>query len=243
MSGEFDAIIMAGGKGARLLPYTAAMPKPLVPLGDVTVLELILRQLRGYGFRHVCLAVNHLHHLIEAYFGAGESIGLRIDYSVEDQPLGTCGPLSRVLDRMAGDFLLMNGDLVTDLDLAALRRQHQTRAAAATVSALQRTWQLEFGVLEVDARGRLMQVREKPVTEHLTSMGIYLLKRETVRPFLEPGRAMDMPDLLTAMVSAGVLVDNYVSDCNWLDIGTPEDYAQAQRLVAGGLDRLLPEQQ
>lgn len=119
MIGEFDAIIMAGGKGTRLLPYTAALPKPLVPLGKVPVLELILRQLRGYGFRHVCLAVNHLHRLIQAYFGDGESMGLRIDYAVENEPLGTCGPVSRILDRMAGDFLLMNGDLVTDLDLAA----------------------------------------------------------------------------------------------------------------------------
>ena len=241
MIGEFDAIIMAGGKGTRLLPYTAALPKPLVPLGNAPVLELILRQLQGYGFRHVCLAVNHLHHLIEAYFGAGESIGLRIEYAVEDEPLGTCGPVSRVLDRMTGDFLLMNGDLVTDLDLAALRRQHLAQGPAATVSALQRTSQLGFGVLDVDTRGRVMQVREKPVTEHLMSMGIYLLKREAVRPFLEPGRAMDMPDLLTAMVSAGAAVDTYVATCNWLDIGTPEDYAQAQNFAVGRLDRLLPE--
>ena len=124
----------------------------------------------------------------------------------------------------------------------ALRSQHLARASAATVSALRRTWQLEIGVLEVDAQGRLIQMREKPVTEHLTSMGIYLLKREAVRPFLEPGRAMDMPDLLTAMVSAGAAVDTYVATCNWLDIGTPEDYAQAQNFAVGRLDRLLPEQ-
>ena len=243
MIGEFDAIIMAGGKGTRLLPYTATLPKPLVPLGEAPVLELILRQLRGYGFRHVCLAVNHLHHLIQAYFGDGESMGLRIDYAVENEPLGTCGSVSGILDRMAGDFLLMNGDLVTDLDLAALRSQHLARASAATVSALRRTWQLEIGVLEVDAQGRLIQMREKPVTEHLMSMGIYLLKREAVRPFLEPGRAMDMPDLLRAMVSGGIMVDTYIASCNWLDIGTPEDYAQAQSFVAGGLDRLLPGRQ
>jgi NDP-sugar pyrophosphorylase family protein len=241
MIGELDAIIMAGGKGTRLLPYTAALPKPLVPVGGAPVLELILRQLQGHGFRRVCLAVNHMHHLIQAYFGDGESMGLGIEYAVEDEPLGTCGPVSCVIDRMAGDFLLMNGDLVTDLDLAALRRQHLTRAAAATLSALRRASQLEFGVLEVDAEGRLTQVREKPVTEHLMSMGIYLLKREAVRPFLEPGKAMDMPDLLTAMVSAGIAVDTHVVTCNWLDIGTPEDYARAQSFAASGLDRLLPE--
>jgi NDP-sugar pyrophosphorylase family protein len=241
MIGELDAIIMAGGKGTRLLPYTAALPKPLVPLGGAPVLELILRQLQGHGFQRICLAVNHMHHLIQAYFGDGESMGLRIEYAVEDEPLGTCGPVSRVLDRMAGDFLLMNGDLVTDLDVAALRRQHVTRAAALTVLALRRASQLEFGVLEVDAEGRITRVREKPVTEHLMSMGVYLLKRETVRPFLEPGRAMDMSELLTAMISAGVAVDTYVATCNWLDIGTPGDYAQAQSFAVGGLDRLLPE--
>lgn len=240
MTGKLEAIVMAGGRGTRLMPYTAVIPKPLVPIADVPVLELILRQLQGYGFRHVCLAVNHLYHLIQAYFGDGESLGLRIEYAVEDEPLGTCGPVSRVLDRMAADFLLMNGDVVTDLDLAAFRAQHLARDAAATVAALRRTSHLEFGILEVDAEGHLTEVREKPVSEHLVSMGIYFLKREAVRPFLRPGGRMDVPDLLSAMISAKVAIDTHVATCNWVDIGTPEDYARAQGFAAGALRGLLP---
>ena len=231
---------MAGGKGTRLLPYTAVLPKTLMPLGDGPVLELILRQLHATGIRRVCLAVNHLHHLIQAFFGDGAAVGLRLEYAVEDTPLGTCGPVSLILDRMGEDFLVMNGDLVTDLDLAALWAQHRASEAAVTVAAIRRTSRLDFGVLEADAAGRLTSVREKPATEHLMSMGVYVLKREAVRPFLDPGKAMDMPDLLTAMIAAGVAVDTHVATCTWLDIGSPDDYAQAQRIVAGGIDRLLP---
>jgi NDP-mannose synthase len=240
MSGMLDAVVMAGGKGTRLLPYTAVLPKPLVPLGDGPVLELILRQLRATGVRHVCLAVNHLHHLIRAFFGDGASLGLRLEYAVEDIPLGTCGPVSSILDRMGEDFLLMNGDLVTDVDLAALWARHRARGAAVTVAAIRRTSRLDFGVLYADAEGRLTRVCEKPATEHLMSMGIYVVKREAVRPFLEPGKPMDMPDLLTAMITAGATVDTYVATCLWLDIGSPDDYAQAQKIVAGGMQQLLP---
>lgn len=233
-----DAIVMAGGKGTRLLPYTAVLPKPLMPLGDAPVLELLLRQLRAHGSRRVCLAVNHLRHLIQAYFGEGAGLGLEIEYAVEPEPLGTCGPVYQVLDRMDDDFLLLNGDLVTDLDFAALRRRHLASGADATVAALPRRTQLEFGVLEADASGRLVAIREKPMTEHLLSMGVYVLRREAIRRFLQPGRRFDMPDLLAAMMRGGAIVECHVTDCTWLDIGRPDDYAQAQDLVAKGAGRL-----
>ncbi len=232
---------MAGGKGTRLLPYTAVLPKPLMPLGDAPVLELILRQLRAHGVRRVCLAVNHLRHLIQAFFGDGGFMGLEIEYAVEDTPLGTCGPVSQVLDRMADDFLLLNGDLVTDLDFGALLARHCERSAGVTIAVLPRTSQLEFGVLELGADGQVTSIREKPTTRHLMSMGVYALQREAVRPFLVPGKPLDMPDLLTAMIAAGGKVDGLVADCEWLDIGRPADYAKAQQIVADDLHRLLPD--
>jgi len=225
---------MAGGKGTRLFPYTAVLPKPLMPLGDAPVLELLLRQLNSHGARHVCLAVNHLRHLIQAFFGDGSALGLKIEYAVEDTPLGTCGPVAQVLDRMDGDFMLLNGDLVTDLAFSAMRARHLTLGADATVAGLQRKVQLEFGVLEADASGRLTGVREKPMTEHLLNMGVYMLRREAIRRFLTPGVPLNMPDLLTEMVRAGAHVDCYITSCEWLDIGRPDDYALAQKTVADG---------
>ena len=239
----FDAIVMAGGKGTRLLPYTAVLPKPLMPLGDAPVLELILRQLRAHGIQRVCLAVNHLRHLIQAFFGNGASVGLEIEYAVEDIPLGTCGPVSQVIDSMTDDFLLLNGDLVTDLDIRSVLVQHRQRGAALTVAVLQRTSQLEYGVLDVDGDGRVTSIREKPVTHHLMSMGIYALRREAVRPFLKFGEPLDVPDLVAAMIAAGEHVDAYLASCKWLDIGRPADYEKAQQIAAGGLHHLLPADQ
>jgi NDP-sugar pyrophosphorylase family protein len=235
-----NAIVMAGGKGTRLYPYTAVLPKPLMPVGDAPVLELLLRQLSAHGVRHVYLAVNHLRHLIQAFFGNGSALGLNIEYAVEDTPLGTCGPVAGVLDHMDDDFLLLNGDLVTDLDFSAMRARHLAQGADATVAGLWRKVQVEFGVLDTDASGRLIGVREKPVTEYLMSMGVYMLRRDAIRPFLTPGAPLNMPDLLTAMVGAGAHVDCHVTSCEWLDIGRPDDYALAQKKVADGIGNLLP---
>jgi NDP-sugar pyrophosphorylase family protein len=240
VSGNLDAIVMAGGKGTRLLPYTAVLPKPLMPLGDAPVLQLILRQLHAHGMGRVCLAVNHLRHLIQAFFGDGSAFDLHIEYATEDQPLGTCGPVAGLLDRMGEDFVLLNGDLVTDLDIRALRAHHRATGGAVTVAVLRRTSRLEFGVLEVDPGGRVTTIREKPTAEHLISMGVYVMSRESVRRFLVPGEPRDMPDLLTAMIAAGARVEAYHAHCEWLDIGCPADYARAQRIVADGMHALLP---
>ena len=232
---------MAGGKGTRLLPYTAVLPKPLMPLGDAPVLELLLQQLRSCDCRRVCLAVNHLRHLIQAFFGDGSSVGLEIEYAVEDIPLGTCGPVSQVLDRMNDDFLLLNGDLVTDLDMRAMLAHHRARGAGVTVAVLRQTTRLDYGIIEINDDGRIESIREKPTMQHLVSMGVYVLRREAVRPFLEPGKPLDMPDLLNAMMQAGGQVDAFVADCEWLDIGKPADYAKAQQIIAEDLHRFLPE--
>jgi NDP-sugar pyrophosphorylase family protein len=202
-----------------------------MPLGDKPVLEYLLRKLRGHGVRRVCLAVNHLRHLIQAFFGDGHSLDLEIVYAVEDIPLGTCGPVAQVIDQMAGHFLLLNGDLVTNLDVTAMLDYHNRSDAVATVAVKRLTSQLEFGVLEIDDLDRVKHIHEKPRTDHLINMGIYALERDEIRQHLHTGEPLDMPQLLQALMDAGQLVRAYEADCEWLDIGRPEEYARAQAMV------------
>jgi len=229
--GPIEAIIMAGGRGKRLMPYTTVLPKPLMPLGDAPVLEYLLRRLQAQGIRRVCLAVNHLHHLIKAFFGDGAALGLVIEYAIENTALGTCGPVCQVLDGMADRFLLLNGDLITNLDVQEVMTEHRRRDAAATVAVLKRSVQLDYGALDIDDNGRVTAIREKPTTDYMVSMGVYALTRDSLRPFLTPNVALDMPDMLNTMLSAGCRVHAYRADCDWLDIGRPEDYARALSMV------------
>jgi NDP-sugar pyrophosphorylase family protein len=225
-----QAIVMAGGKGTRLQPFTATFPKPLVPLGDMPVLEILLRQLRRAGIDEVILAVNHLHQLIRAFCGDGQAFGLTIDYSLEDEPLGTAGPIARLLDRIDDTFVVTNGDLLTSFDIAAMIAAHGTARADASVAVYEREIKVDFGLVETDAAMRLTGYQEKPSYHHLVSMGLYVLEREAVRPHLQPGQRLDMPDLMKALVGAGRTVQCHAQDCVWLDIGRPEDYAAAQAL-------------
>lgn len=232
MTRRAQAVLMAGGRGTRLYPYTAVLPKPLVPVGDKPVMELLLTLLRRHGITSVIVAVNHLRHLIQSFFGDGSALGMRIEYAVEDEPLGTCGPIGSLFDRLEDRFLLLNGDLLTDIDLGDLLAQHDAANADATVASALRVHQMEYGVLDVDAKGWLQSYREKPRTESLVSMGLYVLRREAVRDLVPPGQPLDVPDLLTRMVGRGRRVMTWRGECLWLDIGRPDDYAQAQDLVA-----------
>ena len=145
------AIVLAGGKGTRLRPYTTLIPKPLVPLGGkYSILEIILLQLSKAGFTHVTLAVNHLSHLIMAYFGDGARFGLKLDYSIEESELSTIGPLTLIPD-LPEDFLVMNGDILCDLDYSAFYRQHVQTQSKVSVSAYRREVKIDFGVLKYEA--------------------------------------------------------------------------------------------
>jgi NDP-sugar pyrophosphorylase family protein len=236
-----QAIVMAGGKGTRLAPFTATFPKPLVPLGDMPVLEVLLRQLRRAGIDEVILAVNHLHQLIRAFCGDGSAFGLRIDYSLEDEPLGTAGPIAALLDRVGETFLVANGDLLTSFDIAAMIAAHRDAGADASIAIYQREIKVDFGLVETDAAMRLTGYREKPSYTHQVSMGLYVLEREAVRPHLQPARRFDMPDLMQALLAAGRTVQCQAQDCVWLDIGRPEDYADAQLLFAQNRSLFCPD--
>jgi NDP-sugar pyrophosphorylase family protein len=226
-----QALIMAGGKGSRLYPYSAALPKPLMPLGDKPVLEILLNRLRAAGITEVILAVNHLRHLLEAFFGDGSRFGVSVSYSFEEQPLGTAGPIGLVLDRLEDNFMLMNGDLLTTLDLKAMLADHRMRNADATIGVYQRMLRSEFGLLDVDDSMRMIGYREKPIYQQLVSMGVYALRRDAVRPYIVPGAHLDMPVLMQTMQESNGKVYCHRQDCFWLDIGRPEDFAEAQAMV------------
>jgi NDP-sugar pyrophosphorylase family protein len=224
------AVVLAGGKGTRLMPYTAVFPKPLMPLGDMPVIELLLRQLQKAGVKRVILAVNHLHHLIRAFCGDGAPFGLDIEYCLEDRPLGTAGPLSLILDRLGDEFIVANGDLLTNFDIGAMIGGHRASRPAASIAVFERRQKIEFGVIETDEAMRLVGYREKPELCHLVSMGLYMFTRKAVAPHLTPGVALDMPELMQRLMSSGVPVECVKQDCIWLDIGHPADYAAAQTL-------------
>ena len=226
------AIVMAGGKGSRLHPYSALFPKPLMPLGEMPVLELLLRQLKQAGVEEAFLAVNHLRHLIEAFFGDGSRMGLHLHYTVEDKPLGTAGPIGAVLDQLGKQFVMTNGDLLTTLDISTMIRFHREHGADATMGVYPREVKIEFGLVDVDSEMRMLDYREKPSYQHLVSMGIYVLNAAAVRGCVEPNTHLDMPDLLQKLVRAGREVRCFQHECFWLDIGHPEDFARAQEIYA-----------
>jgi NDP-sugar pyrophosphorylase family protein len=237
-----QAIIMAGGRGTRLLPYSATLPKPLMPLGDMPILELLLRRLKLAGITQVVLAVNHLSHLIEAFFGDGGRFGVSLAYSREDKPLGTAGPLAAVIDQLDEAFVLTNGDLLTTLDVRRMVEAHRAGGHDATIGIYEREVKIDFGLVEVDAAMRLTGFREKPSLKHWVSMGVYVLSREAVRPFLAQGTFLDMPTLLMQMADAGKRVAcHHEPGCFWLDIGRPDDFAAAQAMVDENRHRFLPE--
>lgn len=233
---------MAGGKGTRLQPYTAVFPKPLMPLGDMPVIELLLHQLRSAGVTEVILAVNHLHHLIRAFCGDGSRFGLKIDYSLEDSPLGTAGPLGAIIDQIDDNFIVTNGDLLTTLDIGRMVATHHETGADASVGLYEREIRIDFGLVETDEQMRLVGYREKPTYKHLVSMGLYVLKPSSVRPYLRPNVHLDMPDLVKILVAGQKHVQCYKQEnCFWLDIGRPDDYAQAQKMFADERQLFLPE--
>jgi len=211
-----------------------------MPLGEVPVLELLVRQLAGSGIADITLAVGYLGHLIQAYCGDGSRFGVRIRYSEESAPLGTAGPLAALLDSLPERFVVCNGDLLTTFHFSELLRFHTQRGADATVTVIHRPDRCDFGVIETDGEGRLVQYIEKPVTDRILSIGLYVFEREILRDHLRPGVRLDMPDLIRQMVADGRRVLCHAQDRLWLDIGRPEDYQEACDLFLADPGRFLP---
>lgn len=219
------AIILAGGKGTRLAPYTTVFPKPLMPIDDMPILEIVIRQLKRHGFNRLTLAVGHLAELLMAYFGDGEKFGVALNYSREEHPLGTAGPLSLIPD-LSETFLVMNGDLLTTMDYNAMLQYHRERGAIATIACYQRSVKIDFGVIEASPENWITNYIEKPTQHYSVSMGIYIFE-PAIFNYIPHGEYLDLPDLVKKLLAAGQGVNIFRFDGYWLDIGRHDDYERA----------------
>ncbi len=219
------AIILAGGKGTRLKPYTISLPKPLVPVGDTPILEIIIKQLISHGFNHITITINHMADIIKAFFGDGSKWNIKIDYSLEDKPLSTMGPLKLIKD-LPENFLIMNGDVLTDLNFSELYQYHINNKNIYTISSFIRKHKNDYGVLETNNDGYLVDFHEKPITEFNVSMGVYMASKEILH-YIPGNQAYGFDHLMLDLIKRGKNAYVKTFDGYWLDIGRPDDYAKA----------------
>ena len=233
-----QAIILAGGKGRRLLPYTTVLPKPLMPIGDYPIIEVILRQLKHAGFNKISISTGYLHELIHAYLDSNKTLGLKIEYSHEETPLGTIGPL-RLIENIEDTFLVMNGDILTDLDYKKLIESHKKRGVIATVATYQRDTNIDFGVLERNSEHKIIAFKEKPTFHFDVSMGVYVFSKK-ILDFVPADTPFGFDQLMYALIEKNEDVYSYPHTGYWLDIGRPDDYARSIEEFERYKDRFLP---
>lgn len=220
-----QAVILAGGKGTRLAPYTHVFPKPMMPIGDKTILEILLGQMKRAGINHVALTVGHLAGLMRAFFQDGSQYNLDITYVHENEPLGTAGPLVNV-PGLTSTFLVSNGDVLTLLDIADLIRFHKNNHGICTIAMHQRKIKIDLGVIEQNGDYTISGYIEKPTIEYKVSMGLYVFEPQVLE-FIPKGQYFDFPDLIHKLLDAGKKVVGYPYDGYWQDLGRPDDYEQA----------------
>ena len=233
-----QAVILAGGKGTRLQPYTNSIPKPLVPIGDYPILEVILRQLKFYGITEVILAVNHLSHLIIDFFGDGTKLGIKIRYSIEDKILGTAGPLN-LIDYLEENFLVMNGDLLTNINYKNFYNFHLEQKSLITIGTFSKSLKIDLGVIK-SKENKFISYDEKPTFTFDVSMGLYVINRNVIK-LIPKETKFDMPDLvkITDKFKTKSVIC-YKGDYDWLDIGRVEDYEAALNLFESDKNKYLP---
>ena len=223
-------VILAGGKGTRLKPYSTVFPKPLMPIGDTPILEIIIRQLKARGLTDIVVAVGHLGELIMNFFGDGSKWGVNIGYCREEEPLGTAGALGLLKKDLTETFLVINGDTLTTLDYAGMAAAHEKSGAALTIALSERDTHVDFAVAEMDGAGTVTAYTEKPTFHHTVSMGIYVCQPE-VLDRVTPGERLDFPDLTKTLMAQGKPVKGYLFGGYWLDIGQPSDYEKANEEI------------
>lgn len=220
-----EAVILAGGKGTRLKPFTTTLPKPLVPVGERAIIEILLSLLKKGGVEKVHIALNHLAHLIEAVVGDGSRFGLEVAYYREEKALSTVGPI-KLIDSLPENFVVANGDILSDIDIGKLYRHHLDSGARITVATSQRTEKIDFGVMEISDSGFITGFKEKPEYNLTVSMGIYVFSR-TVLELVPENDKYGFDDLMYELLRREEPIGYYPYDGYWLDIGRPDDYEQA----------------
>lgn len=233
-----QAVILAGGKGTRLKPYTTVFPKPLMPINDKPILEIVVKQLKLCGCEEIIMAVGHLSELIMAFFGNGDKFDVKIKYSKEDMPLGTVGGLGLIKDELDETFLMMNGDVLTTLNFSDLISFHKKNGAIATIALNKRDVKIDFGVVEIDGDRNILKYIEKPKIDYLVSMGVYVFDSKVLN-YVNKNEYLDFPDLIKKLIVQGEPVKGYIYDGYWLDIGRPEDYERANNEGNKIYDKLL----
>jgi len=234
------AVVLAGGKGTRLVPYTHILPKPLLPIGEMPILEVLLKQMKRAGVTDVTLTVGHLANLLRTFFMDGQQWGMNISYSYEDKPLGTAGPLS-LIKGLDSTFLVTNGDVLTTLDLRELVTYHKSQGGIATIAVHQRQVKIDLGVVQSNGDNRINGYLEKPVYDYTVSMGVYVFEPEVLK-FVPHNMYLDFPELVLNMIAAGETVVGYPFDGYWMDLGRPDDYAQATEDFVSMRDQFLSEE-
>jgi len=233
------AIVLAGGKGTRLAPYTKILPKPLIPIGDMPILEILIHQLKKAGIDEIILTVGHLAELLRAFFNDGSKLGVKISYSYEQQPLGTAGPIS-LIDGLEETFLVMNGDVLTTLCLNDLISFHKQQNPIATIAMHSREVFIDLGVIQCNGKDRVVGYIEKPTNKYLVSMGIYIFEPK-ILSYIPSGKYLDFPDLVNELLIANEKVMGYSYDGYWQDLGRPDDYEQAYSDFETMRSQFLPE--
>jgi len=234
------AVILAGGKGTRLTPYTLVFPKPLMPIADMPILEILLRQMKRAGIDEVVLTVGYLSDLLKSYFGNGSRFGIKLNYSYEQTPLGTAGPLS-LINGLDEPFFVANGDILTTLDFSQMFAWHKEKGAAATIATHQRNVRIDFGVIQKDGDHHITGYSEKPSLDYLVSMGIYIFEPK-VLSYIPHAQYMDFPDLVLKLIDTGNSVISYPFSGYWQDLGRLDDYNQATSDFTTMRSQFLPEE-
>jgi NDP-mannose synthase len=235
------AVVLAGGKGTRLAPYTKVLPKPLMPIGDMPILEVILRQMKIAGIHRVILTVGHLSELLRAFFQDGHQWGLQIEYSYEQCPLGTAGPIA-LIEGLTETFMVTNGDVLTTMPFRDLIDFHQDQHPTATIAVHHRKVKIDLGVVQSDGTPQINGYIEKPTYDFCVSMGIYIFEPRVIN-YIPRGEYLDFPDLVKKMIAAGEKVVGYQYDGYWQDLGRPDDYETASQDFEKMRNQFLPQEE
>jgi NDP-sugar pyrophosphorylase family protein len=239
MTGVRHAVVLAGGLGTRLMPYTTSLPKPLVPIaGELPIIEIVLRQLAARGFGRATIAIGHLGALIQAVVADGAHLGIGVDYAMEDEPLGTMGPVVQLLDRLPEHFLVLNGDVLTDLDFGAVLDAHAASGAPLTITTHERLFETDLGVLDLEG-DVVVGFREKPTIPLSVSMGVYGLSRSTLSSYTA-GVPLGFDRLVLDLLGREPAPRAFRHSGYWVDIGRPEEYERANVEFAERRAALLP---
>lgn len=220
-----QAVILAGGKGRRLRPYTLVLPKPLMPVGDMPILEVVIRQLEKYGFKKITIAVDYLAELLEAYFRDGSKWNVEITYSRDYEPLGTAGPIASIKG-LEDNFIVMNGDILTTLDYSKLMRYHIKEKPMITIAMYDKKVNIDLGILKSNEKDEIYDYVEKPTLKYQVSMGIYVFNKKVLK-YINKNEYLDFPDLIKILIKNNESVKGFHFGGYWLDIGRHEDYAKA----------------